>query len=528
MAGQFEWLMSYRACSSNTANYDCDGVNSKVKTMVYGCNLLLRKQRPTLPNGIDNEQYLTDTFTLLATPLKRNVHLSSEMEEFNALADGGFLAWTQPSLYSTTPLKVPQIVQAVESAVSPSLTIISDRSCSIGCSSSRTGSFSIPRIEDSLEELDKLEDELEAVGEVTRARRINLAEGRIPTAIPDTIPELRTSKSMKRASMMCMSATVRAKSSESTKPALRRSASLTLRGQRHDAVDMAPLQNMDGMSSRVKFGGTHQTSSNMSTRSAKPPTIARFELPGDAVARRLKEQRETRQAQQAEVQKAGASPPKVKSNRLLAKPSFELPGEAISRRKREERETKLREQEEEERKRREFKARPVRYNTAQNSISRDTITSRIRLTKTQEENAEKKNSEAMKSKRMSIGTSRSGSAITPAAKAPSVRGRNPIIIQGDDMSRGTSASASSSSGKGSSVCVEIAAQQRVRSHQIYTRDNSSYTLHREREKREREATAKAAREQAAERSRIASREWAEKQRRKEAMQQQRRSIIHQA
>jgi hypothetical protein len=63
------------------------------------------------------------------------------------------------------------------------------------------------------------------------------------------------------------------------------------------------------------------------------------------------------------------------------------------------------------------------------------------------------------------------------------------------------------------VSAEDAEKQRIRGRAIFTRDNS-YTQQRERERTEREIAAKKARDEAAERSRIASREWAEKRRRR--------------
>lgn len=98
--------------------------------------------------------------------------------------------------------------------------------------------------------------------------------------------------------------------------------------------------------------------------------MPRFELPGDA-----------RQAlQQAEALKAAQASPVRR--RPLARPTFELPGEAISRRKREERDARLRAQEDEERRRREFKVRPVRHSLGPATPQpRDTAASRVRQTR---------------------------------------------------------------------------------------------------------------------------------------------------
>jgi len=61
------------------------------------------------------------------------------------------------------------------------------------------------------------------------------------------------------------------------------------------------------------------------------------------------------------------------------------------------------------------------------------------------------------------------------------------------------------------MSAEDVQQQKLRGKEIYHRDNNSLTIDRERERRGREGAAKMARQEAAERSRILSREWAEKQ-----------------
>ena len=104
-------------------------------------------------------------------------------------------------------------------------------------------------------------------------------------------------------------------------------------------------------------------------KSTRPVTRPAFELPGEKVARELKEKREAREARmavrQAEMdadkarRAAAARAPTVRSTKPVNRPSYELPGDALSRKKREEREAKLRAEEKEEKKRREFKARPL-------------------------------------------------------------------------------------------------------------------------------------------------------------------------
>ncbi|EXM09975.1 hypothetical protein FOIG_00245 [Fusarium odoratissimum NRRL 54006] len=412
-------------------------------------------------------------------------------------------------LHQNVPLKIPEVIETVE-PVSPSLTLISERGSSYA-GSSRTGSFSVPRIEDSFEELDKLEDELEAIKAFTQPQRIPVPENTAPSnkhlEPPSTGKKPTVSK---RASVIGMSSTVRIKQTERPQLPLRRSTSLVFRDKKQDDSDNMP--NLKPQTARGKLTNSQSAPLKAPVKSTKPPTVPNFELPGEAVSRRLKEQREARRAQQAEAQKAYAPPPRPKSSKPLTKPNFELPGEAISRRKREEREARLKAQEEEEQKKREFKARPVRHSLMPGSIPRETITSLARQGKLPQDEATK-TSTSTKVKRMSM----QGPKPPTMSEAPVTqsRGRLSTATSREDLSRATSTSTGSGGGKRTTLTAEEAYQLRLRGKEIFQRDNTSFTRDRERERREREEATRLAREQAAERSRIASREWAEKKRRKE-------------
>ncbi|KAM6530758.1 hypothetical protein FSOLCH5_000254 [Fusarium solani] len=506
LAGQFDWLLACPAPVSYASDHGSsdDGEN---ETKVYGCNLLSRE---TLPNSSAIPS--TDTFSLLATPLTLTECSSLGFDCSQLLDHQLNMSLVPPPLYEShqnPPLKVPEVVEVREQAVSPSLTLISERSSNYS-NSSRNGSFSIPRIEDSLEELDKLEDELEAIDAVTQPRRIaspvNGSSSSKHLEPPSTSKKATISK---RVSIAGMSATVRVKPSAKSAPALRRSTSLVFRDKKQDeAPEGAP--KLRSQPSRGRLSISQSASLHAPIKSTKPPTVPNFELPGEAVARRLKEQREARRAQ-ADSQKAYVPPPRPKSSKPPTKANFELPGEAFSRRKREEREARLKAQEEEERKKREFKARPVRTSITPASIPRETIASLARQGKLPQEDDGAKHEN--KTKRLSVTGSR---AVPPSEAKPSHgRGRLSTATSREDLSRGTSTSGGSASGKRATLTVEEAHQLKLRGKEIFQRDNTSFQRDREREKREREAATRLAREQAAERSRIASREWAEKKKRKE-------------
>ncbi|KAF5632160.1 uncharacterized protein FTJAE_7680 [Fusarium tjaetaba] len=502
--GQFEWLVAFPVPASTTKDHgsfdDSENDHHEVEIAVHGCTLLSRR-----PGPAGNSK--ADVFNLLATPLIAEEYMALGFDPSQAK-----MALPPPpayELHQNVPLKVPEVIETVE-PVSPSLTLISERGSSYA-GSSRTGSFSVPRIEDSFEELDKLEDELEAIKAFTQPQRIPVPENPVPSnkhlEPPSTSKKPTVSK---RASVIGMSSTVRIKQTERPQLPLRRSTSLVFRDKKQDDADNTP--DLKPQTARGKLTNSHSAPLKAPVKSTKPPTVPKFELPGEAVSRRLKEQREARRAQQAEAQKAYAPPPRPKSSKPLTKPNFELPGEAISRRKREEREAKLKAQEEEEQKKREFKARPVRHSLMPGSIPRETITSLARQGKLPQDDVTK-TSASTKAKRMSM----QGPRPPTLSEAPVTqsRGRLSTATSREDLSRATSTSTGSGGGKRTTLTAEEAYQLRLRGKEIFQRDNTSFTQDRERERREREEATRLAREQAAERSRIASRVWAEKKRRKE-------------
>ncbi|KAM0498739.1 hypothetical protein ACHAP8_005959 [Fusarium lateritium] len=509
-AGHFEWLISFpgpygEANDHGTLNDDGnDHRNTEAK--VYGCTLLKRMPRY---NDLGLRGH-TDSYNFLATPLAAKDYLALGFEPSHMPYSTASMALAPPAYQDcqTFPLEVPEVAEVVMPALSPSLTLISDRSSSYG-ELSRHGSFSVPRIEDSFEELDKLEDELEAIDAVTQARRIALPENATLSSkhLEPPSPATRPTIS-KRASVIGMSSTLRIKPTEKAQPPLRRSTSLVFRDKKQDDSDNTPKAKPQF--ARGKLTSSQSTVPKTPVKSAKPLTVPKFELPGEAIARRLKEQRKARKAQQAEAQKAYVPPPRPKSSKPLTKPTFELPGEAISRRKREERETRLKAQEEEEQRKREFKARPMRNSITPGSIPRETIASLSRKGKLPPQEDTSKQPINIKTKRMSsLGP---WSAPGSQSQISQSRGRLSTTTSHENLNRETSTSTGSGIGKRAALSAEEAHHLKMRGREIFQRDNNAYVQDKERERREREEATRLAREQAAERSRIASREWAEKKR----------------
>jgi hypothetical protein len=519
--GQFEWLMTHLPSQDSTIHDSSSeeyATGHGVEDSVYACNLVLQKKRE--PHS-DSECPL-NSYYLLATPLQYSANWTVEMQEPRIVGDDDSVPWMDSDRPGTPPMKVPEIVLAVENAVSPTFTAVSDRS--FGDNSSRATSFSLPRIEDSLEELDRLEDQIEALNEFTHTQRLALLakQQQLPMVASRSTPEKAT-RASKRSTVACAPATVRVKPTEKVNAPPRRSTSLVVREKSQDEPSKGLLSRRSGLGVFMsKAGSTLATVAKSSIGSSKTPTIPKFELPGKAVARRLKEVREVREANQAAALKAlEAPPPKPRVNRTLPKPTFELPGDIISRRKREESEAKLKAQEEEQRKRREFKARPVRPNSTPSTVPRDTVASRARQAKIQEETAERQAASSLKVKRLSLGLVRDEPVTPTLSKAEKKRGRSSMIAAAEDINRAVLASIGGSSSRTKNLLsIEgMMSRLRPRKKEIQAQDTASIMERKSYENSERPMTAKtakAARDEAAERSRIASREWAEKKHRKEA------------
>lgn len=511
--GQYELHLTYPATLQPGPNLQSDENRDPALTdgneIVYGCNYVRRNDisRAALRKG----RHIADTVVLIASPLGDEPVLQEEpkvlLDQMNLVsAEAGDLP------VPTTPLKDQNAGKAVEGTPTSVVTTPNGWMKSLTPSSAAK----LIQIEDSFEALDKLEEELEAVNAVTHFKQVTSPERR-PTSRTQTLASKSQQPgragSARRPRSTLYPATMRVKASEPMRTSPRRSRSVSVDTEdRRDSVSgngsPAPRQ-IESPARKSAPKPASLAAPKPLAKSSKPRTVPNFELPGEAVARRLKEQREARLSTQAEPGKMSQTarvsvPQRTKSARVLPKPTFELPGEAISRRKREEREAKIRAQEEEEKKRREFKARPIRGSLNQPStLPRETITSRARLNKASDDSAGSTAKSGAGNKRASLAPS---SAVSTS---PQSRGRTTAPSQ---ASRTASLSVTSSVSKRSTNSSD-GGRSKLSGREIFERDSKLITV-REKERADRETLAKRAREEAAERSRQASREWAEKQRRK--------------
>lgn len=524
-AKNFNWILSLPRDASNFVKgkhlrricsaADLTDSASQNRKVYFGCNVL--RQRSLSRSSVTGRDRAVNTYTLIATPL------GNRAEVGDAHAPGEAMIDTLLPLGATAPPFATGMMTTDLSGISPkaigaSLDAVSfDRAQSVP----RSPESSVARIEDTLEELDRLEDQFEAVHRMVRVNRV---------ASPDK--EFRDNRTTK--------ASTDAAKSPATKTG-------TVRSRPSDPARTSSVRRSTGVADPVKkptegvSATTGSTTKRLSVarpmsllppkppaKSSKPPTTSTFELPGEAVARRLKEQREARMSAAAASAAMTTKPAATKSGQVRRTrfvkpptiPTFELPGEAISRRKREEHEAKLRQQEEEERKRREFKARPIRLSITPSTVPRETISSRARTNRVSIIGESSiiggglsvPGSGPPSNRRLSVISSDSLGRASGQGQVS--RGRGPALgsspTAAGQISRATSTSTGSISGKRSTISVEDVQHQKLRGREILQRD-SILSSDRDREKREREAIAKQARQEASERSRALSREWAGKQ-----------------
>ncbi|KAF7539896.1 hypothetical protein G7054_g1820 [Neopestalotiopsis clavispora] len=516
---EYEWVMTIRIPESlliDTESTQTEKATSCATTRLYfGCNLL-----PDQPDT-DPEQPL---YSLLVTPLEGNAQLdaATELEDDEMMSLTGYNAVEQVSPSQVSDHK-PEVCVA-EISLDDAKSI--DGDSSVEALSITTGEPAA-RIEDSVEALDQLEEQLEAFDLAASMRNLvthgthgsgkSLPNETCPIPAPTPSKSSEAAPRIQHRSPRTDVSALRVNTFHSTRsPTGRRPGSMA--GMDAPKLLDSPKLKVEDkplVQAPVKKAAPKLTSllpPKQPAKSTKPPTVATFELPGEAVARRLKEQREARLSMAANGKKPEATPKsslrRTKSAKPPTRPDFELPGEAISRRKREEREARLKAEEEEERKRREFKAKPVRMGSVTSYIPRDTATSRARQNKPVEGAAQ-----TSPNRHKSAAVTTLGSAGTlRSADQLQTRGRHTAAGPSQE-SRATSSSNGSVSGKRSSVSFEDVQAQRARGKEILQRDGM-FAQDKQREKREREALARLAREQAAERSRQMSRAWAEKQKQK--------------
>ncbi|EKD21325.1 carboxylesterase family protein [Drepanopeziza brunnea f. sp. 'multigermtubi' MB_m1] len=392
----------------------------------------------------------------------------------------------------------------------------------------RTPAKPVSRIEDSLEALDQLEEALDALNQATQTEIMPSLQKPNSRWARDSLegtgkekqvgkkPAGKQNAAKGQQPLRTGYASVRVKSAQKQAPTLKKAASMNFKpassstrsseeqGKAQPSIEAAIKRPISLLPPKE------------TARSTKAPTRSNFTLPGEAVALKLKEQREARVAQRQSSDESyqtvrNVCGPKIKSTKPPTKPTFELPGEEVSRRKRAAHEARLKAQEEEERRRREFKAKPIRNSVVPNMVPRETLASRARQSKGGTEHIEDGNLSISK-RGSNVGAHRPSIAVLALANSSAPRAKGTFIPPVRKLSPSVTAPSSMTG------CPVQRVQRaepttdsglRKRAKEIYNRD-ALLTAEMDKGKRDREAAAKRAREDAAERGRQASREWAEK------------------
>ncbi|KAK7746889.1 hypothetical protein SLS53_002077 [Cytospora paraplurivora] len=532
---QFQWVLSLPA--SATSNCDqslysplestASPIHGQGNRRYFGCNLLAW----TKPTGRENQPPgdPEDKYLLLATPIDLNPNCSDcdtpsieftvHHEQFRILQqDTQHLINSPVSTMSNSSQPegvTPQSALSTQSAMWSTATnadASEDSDNTLTMDPRREMQPPLSTIEDSLEEIDHFEDEVEAIAAATRMTHITEPEGKRPRS--QTENYISSPKTATRTTAASQSSP-RAHGSTRSQPS-------TLIGPEDESEKMpgkeAPTRKVPRPASLLPPKPLQKAS--------KPPTVSNFELPGERVARELKERKAARLSMQLDPKQLAevSSPPprtrSVRSSKPPTVPKFELPGETISRMKMERLAARLKAEEEEAIRRRQFKARPPPSSVVSSSATvRSTFTSRQRESQAGSGSLEQQQSSKSSpvsptpksgaAKRQSVTMTPSLARTVSAASASSSvstaqRGRTSSIGSSHRSTRATSSSngsvVSGANGKRGSVSIEELQQQRARGREILARE-SAFAQDQERERRERQQAVALARQKYAEQSR---------------------------
>ena len=367
---------------------------------------------------------------------------------------------------------------------------------------SRTPGKSVSRIEDSVEALDALEEEIEKVG------------GLIPKSATVTSPAKpeKQKKTPAKAVESKANGSLRIKKSNTTAvkadskqpivrvrpivsrpsmqaPAAKKASrpSVAVTKSKSGAVDKKPMSTptvtpQTSQKAHKRISSIHKAPFQPE-KSTKPPTRATFELPGEAVSRKLKEQREER-LKREEEEKSKQLVVKPRPVRRSEAPEVKLTATARARLSLAKGESA---------------ARSIMNNAQADSFEAKAHAWKTRVDRTGATapvGAAKRLSSLSVAKRNS--NSPPAKSAANATRAPSLNASHPTPNAGMPSVQRTAPTA------------EDLAHQKVKGKEVFGRPRFEIQ-ERENAKKEKEAAAKKARAEASERGRAASRAWAEQQ-----------------
>ncbi|KEF57710.1 uncharacterized protein A1O9_05628 [Exophiala aquamarina CBS 119918] len=364
-----------------------------------------------------------------------------------------------------------------------------------------------PRIEDSVEAIDALEDAIERISQgLPRVDGLNInspAKSTKKPPSPVTLePRSRAPNTLKKAERTLAKNTGPSPPKAVNRP---RPTSLnvsTSKTTNKPAVVVKQHKKLVVDGSKPKEAAVPQ-----------PPSLSFSSSPAKALPNMTKKRVPSTSLS---TSKPGFVP--AKSSKAPTKSTFSLPGEVISAKLKVQREERLKKEEEAERAKKNFKARPVPSKIADPSVKpRDNKASQGRLSIY----AGGLNKENIEPPKVIVRRSRPMSMIekprTDPTRANSGVRRTTSVAARPSTSKVRESSIQLSSGQKSSVSKGEVIQQRATGKEVFGR-NKAEIERLENERKEKEEAARKARADAAERGRQASREWAEKQKKKLAVQ----------
>lgn len=360
----------------------------------------------------------------------------------------------------------------------------------------------VSRIEDSVEAIDAFEDAIEKVGElipvITDDSRLS---GRMKkqgnaTSNPDAVREAgRMSTAVRKETLSARSTVAK------TRKPTGRANTVSRKQASPSKLTTDSKAMLDNGSEADPASASKDSASSSSTGITKP--------------------RITRTKRVSSIHKAPFQP--TKSTKPPTRASFELPGDAVARKLKEQREERLKRGEDVNLKKSGFKARAVRHSQA--PIVKATATSKARMSLAKADTSDSKATTDRApiirpiTRPVSMSTTDANKRLSSLSVAKRVSGvsANTSAARLIRNSSSTNAPARRSSIMGAPsrppATAPDLAQQKLRGKEVFNRVRVEQD-ERDRIKKEKEEAARKARAEAAERGRIASREWADRQKAK--------------
>ncbi|KAI1944734.1 hypothetical protein LOZ57_004747 [Ophidiomyces ophidiicola] len=389
-------------------------------------------------------------------------------------------------------------------------------------------------IKDPLEAIDALEDALEEVREALPMRFDSPGGEDSPITSPRprhenaplSPPQSLAERNTNLAASKKVSASVTSQRSNGSKPRLYPMAPRPAFNAR------VPPNSKQGQRPIVRPNQTLASRTSITGKSTEP-------RPSTPKAAGTKSQKENRLSTASLSTSRPAFIP-AKSTKPLTRSTFELPGEAISRRMRAQREERLKKEEEEREQRKLFKASKIRYSHIPAEV-RETFTSRSRASRGGTESPLKVPSRTTSIARAPVPRSSLSSSVRTASidgmslthsASDEHLGRRASFAPGDtrhsSVSSGPTARSVNNAASGAGINEGKARHSTVTSKTPSMTDTPLPKLRgkavlgrdrqlvedREHGRRQKEEATRRARAEAAERGRLASREWAEKEKQK--------------